>query len=405
MKGFSNREFQKLITELQSLVGCRFQELGESNQSFLLNFWRAEHGIKSWILDLNPRNPLLLPLDKERKARSPVKKAPITLFIKAHIEGRILNSVDWNPNKGRVFSMNFGEGYGLEFRLFTGGANWLAEVPDKKLSLKKPSELKELEWQFDDGSDRSLEEIYESYSSGSKGSKEKSGDASAKHEKKMQKAILKLKEDIESKKTKDWAGLGNWLLENNNLDVPEHWQKDIDQELSPMENSQRAFQKAKDLKAKLVRAEERLSELEKDLAEGPRAQSPRATVAPLKTSGKGRTKTLATGHSVFVGKNAADNLKILRAASSWDYWLHLKDYPGAHAILRRNKKEKLSQAQFHEAGRLLVQEHLKKKASELSGEVFDVLLTEVRFVRPIKGDKLGRVNYTNESVISCRFDS
>ena len=148
-----------------------------------------------------------------------------------------------------------------------------------------------------------------------------------------------------------------------------------------------------------------MKELEKELAEGPRNHPGQNKVAPLKTSVKGRTKTLASGHSIFVGKNAADNLKILRAASSWDYWLHLKDYPGAHAILRRNKKEKLTQAQFHEAAMLLVQEHLKKKASELTGEVFDVLLTEVRFVRPIKGDKLGRVNYTNESVLSCRFDS
>ena len=301
--------------------------------------------------------------------------------------------------------MNFGEGYSLEFRLYTGGANWIAEANAKKLSMKKPAELKDLEWKFDDGSDRSLVELYDEYSSrvGSKGSSSEID--KNKFEKKMQKAISKLKEDIENKKSKDWAGLGNWLLQNKSLNVPEKWASDIDVELSPMENSQRAFQKAKDLKGKLARAEERLAELERELSNGPKNQTAIKKPPPLKTDVKGRTKTLSSGHSIFVGKNAADNLKILRAASSWDYWLHLKDYPGAHAILRRNRKEKLSQVQFHEAARLLVQEHLKKKASELAGEVFDVLLAEVRFVRPIKGDKLGRVNYSNESVLSCRFDS
>lgn len=386
MKGFSNREFEKLITELESLVGCRFQELGEQKSLFVLNFWSGEEGIRSWVLDLNPSQPLFLEMSEPQKARSPVKKTPITLFLKAHIEGRILNSVDWDPTNGRVFTLNFGEGFAMEFRLYTGGANWIAVTPDKKLSYRKPAELKKLEWKAADGSDRALSEIFnEFYKPQQKSGSEKVLDTE-RHRKKMERAIEKLESDIAEKKATDWNAVGQTHLEAGD-----------------MSGAAKAFQKSKDLKSKLERAEVRLLELRKELESGPSAPTGNKKPPKLKTGVRGRTKTLTTGHSLFVGKNAADNLKILRAASAWDYWLHLKDYPGAHGIIRRNKKEKLSQSVMREAAQALVLEHLKKKTIDLAGQKFDVLLTEVRYVRPIKGDKLGRVNYSNEMTLSVGF--
>ena len=410
MKGFSNKEFENLIRSLGAFRGQRLQEVGESSSSsFQLNFWSSGNGLQSWCLDLNPRLPLFLPMPSVEKARSGVKKSPLLLFLKAHFEGKTLRDIRWNSDLGRVFQLDFGHEHFIEIRLYSGGANCILSAADKKLSLRRPAELKAMNWVPDSGTDRSLSEIYQEFMNTKKrddGAKP-SKDEEAVFQKKTQKAVFKLKADINDKKEMNWEQLGHWLMENQSLDVPPEWVNKIQNDKSPLENAQDAFQKAKDIRGKIKRAEKRLAELEKALDEGApavvRKNQPQSK-AKLNMGAKGRSTTLSSGHIFFVGKNAADNLKILRAASSWDYWLHLKDYPAAHAILKRNKKEKVPQNSFYEAGKELVCQHLKKKQVELMGEKFDILVVEVRFVRPIKGDKLGRVNYSNEAVISCQFN-
>jgi hypothetical protein len=55
-------------------------------------------------------------------------------------------------------------------------------------------------------------------------------------------------------------------------------------------------------------------------------------------------------------------------------------------------------------GRWLVESSTRQSAAELSGQAFDLLVIEKRHVRPIKGDALGRVNYSNERTFRIRFD-
>ena len=114
---------------------------------------------------------------------------------------------------------------------------------------------------------------------------------------------------------------------------------------------------------------------------------------------RGRKFQLADDLIVYLGKNAAENLAILRKAQPFDFWVHLRDRPGAHAILRRSRGRNVTDAEFIKAGAYVAEQSLKRRASELKGESFDLLIVECRFVRPIKGDKLGRVNYTNDRVL------
>jgi predicted ribosome quality control (RQC) complex YloA/Tae2 family protein len=74
----------------------------------------------------------------------------------------------------------------------------------------------------------------------------------------------------------------------------------------------------------------------------------------------------------------------------------LRDYPSAHAVIQRNKNQNVKQEEIREVALWLTQESLQKKLL-LPGTRLEVVHTECRFVRPIKGDKLGRVNYQNES--------
>jgi hypothetical protein len=63
----------------------------------------------------------------------------------------------------------------------------------------------------------------------------------------------------------------------------------------------------------------------------------------------------------------------------------------------------VTDAELIEAGRWVIEQSLGRRADELVGEKHDLLIVECRYVRPIKGDKLGRVHYTHDRVLSVRF--
>lgn len=117
---------------------------------------------------------------------------------------------------------------------------------------------------------------------------------------------------------------------------------------------------------------------------------------------KARKMNLISGAIVYLGKSAQDNLKILRAAKSWDYWLHLRDLPGAHAIIHRDRTQNLSDDEVRKVAQWVIRESMKSK-QKLDGQKFEVIMTECRFVKPIKGDRLGRVNFSNEKHLIYYF--
>ena len=68
-------------------------------------------------------------------------------------------------------------------------------------------------------------------------------------------------------------------------------------------------------------------------------------------------------------------------------------------IIQRNKQQKVTDGQLIKAARWMLNEQFGLRAEDLRGQMFDILVAECRHVRPIKGDKVGRVNYTNERVL------
>lgn len=67
--------------------------------------------------------------------------------------------------------------------------------------------------------------------------------------------------------------------------------------------------------------------------------------------------TTPDGFIVLVGKNSLQNERLLKAAQGNDLWLHAKDMPGSHVIVRAEGKEVSGgDASFRrQAGRLLLQ--------------------------------------------------
>ena len=118
-----------------------------------------------------------------------------------------------------------------------------------------------------------------------------------------------------------------------------------------------------------------------------------------KTEARGRKLHLASGALAYCGRSASDNLALLRQARAWDYWFHLRDYPGAHAIIHRQRDQEISEKELQQVAEWVVKESVSSK-SILDGQKLAVVIVECRFVRPIKGDRLGRVTYHSEKTLS-----
>jgi predicted ribosome quality control (RQC) complex YloA/Tae2 family protein len=201
------------------------------------------------------------------------------------------------------------------------------------------------------------------------------------------------------------------------LEVPSVWTALIDPAQSLAMNIERSFKKAKENDAKIQGTSSRLQELEKefqDLSLIPpqdwyREQKEKKdrrrelSVKGPKLEIKARRLDLTDEVHAYFGRSGADNLKLLRRARAWDYWVHLKDEPGSHGIVFRPKNKEIDVAQWRVVGAKLVEFSLGEKAKSRKGDRFEMLICEVRHVKPIKGDRLGRVNYQNEKVLGFSF--
>ncbi len=83
---------------------------------------------------------------------------------------------------------------------------------------------------------------------------------------------------------------------------------------------------------------------------------------PHKQKGKKSDKKSGTAFEVFfiagvkvgVGKNASQNIALLKAASAEDIWLHVRDVPSSHMILFCGKT-KIAESVLQKAGQILIE--------------------------------------------------
>ncbi|MCB0386266.1 MAG: hypothetical protein KDD43_12810, partial [Bdellovibrionales bacterium] len=227
-----------------------------------------------------------------------------------------------------------------------------------------------------------------------------------------QRAIGKIEADLKKNREIVWRQVADWIHQHQNLNVPEEWAKFVDQEQTFSWNLERCYQKAKDLKSKREGTIERLHLLQAEV------EALKAGELPIKPGPefKGKIKEKNSGRQVkarklqlgdqfvaYVGKSAKDNLQLLRQARAWDLWLHLRDYPGSHCIIQRNKGETVPESLLREASQWVARATFGRKAEQKQGEKLTVLFAECRHVRPIKGDKMGRVTFRNETTLTIEF--
>ncbi|MGB9755703.1 MAG: NFACT RNA binding domain-containing protein [Desulfurella sp.] len=95
------------------------------------------------------------------------------------------------------------------------------------------------------------------------------------------------------------------------------------------------------------------------------------------------------GFDVYIGKNAKGNDLILKNASKEDIWMHPKNIPGPHLIIKNPKR-------LQELEKTLLEKCAKKIKEEIrSNNKIEIDYTFVKYVKKPKGFKKGRVTYAN----------
>lgn len=422
MKVWSVSELDNVVAALEPLKGARLQEVRTSPSDVVLGFYTAQRILWLWI-DLNSIRPVLLPWTDLPLAVAN-HKSPLNLFLRAHFSDRVLRDIRRDPSQGRVVHLYFGrqepDDPELEIRLFPHGRNVIAKANGKQVNWQKPSDLvpafEETDGRLERALVRSLDQMREQWllsRQSGKGSKNKSSDPRLRIENeiaKKTKALSKVEEELARKNDMPWRQIGDWLKTHQNLNVPKEWEPFVDRRRKLAWNIEECFNRARDVEAKIFGTEKRLSVLREDLARlKARLKDPkpawsssddRARPQPLKDiEAQGRTLRINEELTAVAGKSAADNMKLLRRARAWDYWFHLRDEPGSHAILFRNKTTRVSDSDLHRVAEWLVRLQFGVKYAQRSGEKVLLVVTECRHVSPIKGDRLGRVTYRNERTL------
>jgi hypothetical protein len=414
MRPLQMKELSQLAQGLESLISCRLQkvESGENWLSFMFYGRGEEHSL---LLSLNAKCPILLPLRPPQGFKK--KVIPALLFIKAHFADHFLSSVTHEIAEGRILKMKFSNGGVLEFRLFPHGQNLLATTPEgKKISMNKVADVSAPPiGAAAESEPREMGQIIDEWLQENAPDSRPKGSASAidlekaknKALEKKKRALELVEKEVALKTQEPYREIGEWLKAHQTLEVHEAWAAYIDRKKNFAQNLNAIFEKAKQNSEKLNAALERAQLLRDEIAAieaGTFQVQVQKRNSTLKDAGaRGRTVELSTGHSLYLGRNAEENLKILRAAQGWDFWIHIKDRPGSHGVLRRNKNESIPDKALLEALQNLLRHQFGSKAKNYIGNRYECLVTECRFVKPIKGDKLGRVHYQKERVMTVQF--
>jgi predicted ribosome quality control (RQC) complex YloA/Tae2 family protein len=97
---------------------------------------------------------------------------------------------------------------------------------------------------------------------------------------------------------------------------------------------------------------------------------------------------------IRVGKNAKANDELLRISHKDDLWLHARDVPGSHVLVKTKKGKNTPQPVIQRAAELAA--HYSRASGE---KLVPVMLTERKYVRKIKGSAAGLVKVEREKTI------
>ncbi|MEC9282480.1 MAG: hypothetical protein VX642_07195 [Bdellovibrionota bacterium] len=414
---WSLKELEKECDKLQFLIGSRLQRIQFHPKKVLfLEFYKnASHSL---FLDLRQPNFFLGLCQNKAFPKKPRKDLPLVLFLKSNFDGRSLKKIELASEYGRVLRFYFDDTDFLEFRLYSKDLNVLAFANGKKIFLKKPRDLEEVEDNYTPEEYRDLIQASDLWWSGFF----EQGKASVKvmeaedDEKKIAKLLKKkskelevLRGQIDKSDPEGWRLLGNGIFSKQETLEPKSLGKIFSKIPigSWVEQGEFCFAEARKVETRVEGMKDRLGALVAEINQLKAGQIPgsgnsytqKQKDLQKSTGAKTKSKNIASDLRIHIGKSAKENLILLRKAKAWYLWMHLKDVPGSHLIVEKTKNRELSDKELRLAGLEL----MKANKVEL-GEKAVIQFAECRYIRPIKGDKLGRVTVSQERTILVQSD-
>ena len=196
----------------------------------------------------------------------------------------------------------------------------------------------------------------------------------------------------------------------------------LDRSQSPQENANKLFNRARRLERGLEETSTRRNDLSMDMNETRQAMEalddrndtgPARTLLEMSTTdipikgkmsqpvynGPGRRHKM-DGFTILVGKSSTDNERVtFKAAGPSDLWLHARDYPGSHVVILTEKRQVPDKVLYAAAA-------LAAKGSGAKNDnAPEIMVTERKWVRKLKGGKPGQVTVERFKTIRPRTDS
>lgn len=407
-KTLSFAEIYHLSRQLdQTLMGAQLQNIWTSDEIIVFDFYLQDNIFL--IFRVNQIGPGFWITQKLPKFSK--KQLPIGLFLNAHAKNlRWRNSVV-TAERGRVLTIHLGNSsrvVKMDFLLVPRSVNLsvFVDPDDKQIHLRKPRELPASTIQDVQPSDINLQDLESLLNPVVVDHQSKNPVASVVSEEQKQKWLQKKQQALDSLEQQAqkpeylmWQNFGLAVKSGlNKIDSgsDSSWSAEIVQEYSGvyplLTKVDEIFSKAKLLKQKHLGQLERIQKLKKEIEVGYPEKSAGAAKPQLLKKAEARGRQFEShGFMAVIGKSAADNLNILRKARPHDLWVHLKDYPGSYGVISVNKNQNVPEAVLHEVSAWVAQSSMGKKFDLI--DKLEVLVCECRHVKPIKGDKLGRVTY------------
>lgn len=410
MKALTQTELHHFVSYFAPILdGAQLQDIQANDRGLALGF---QGDRRYWmVLDLLPNAPMMLVFEEQCPFQKGPKPKPVSLFLNSNAKNLYMTGMRVLEDFGRVVRLDLRNSHSeceVEIRLIPKQVNFIVRTQGKQISWEKVLELGAAPAVENPPPPRTLEQIHEEWLSAQQTVKKPAQDPVAQWEKqktkdleKKRKALGEIRKQIESEEDQQWAAAGAYLKTHGTLEVPEELKPFVNGAESLSWNIENSFSKSKQLQSKKQGARDRLEQLLVEIQKlensrySAKEKKPGLPDLMKKAEARGRKLHLESGALAYCGRSAADNLALLRQAKAWDYWLHLKDYPGAHAIIHRQRDQLIPDGEIQQVAEWLARESLSAKSLSL-GQKVAVVIVECRFVRPIKGDKLGRVNYHSE---------
>ena len=357
---------------------------------------------KAEILDAQAKERILtITAENKNNFKSEMVK------IRFEFTGRYTNAIILNENDEVIESL----------RHITENLSSRVVKPGVKLEELPPVEIKEKEFEIDDLEKYTKELFLKKYQNRLKQKKESILNKINKKIKEIQKKLNSLENRDKllkkSEKYKLYADvamanlyqikpymkeLKTYDFEGNDITIPLPELKNVNEIGNYFYKlSKKMRQKAINLEIEKNFLQDQLNFLEnyKKLVENAKTLAELNIYKPEKKDKKedeNIAKFMFDDYMILVGKNEKGNVKLLKNANANDYWLHIKNYSGAHVIIKNNKLN-VPQKVLNEAAKLAVAFSGKDEG--------EVDYTRRKFVKIKEG---ANVEYGKYSTLRVRVD-